>query len=793
MGFRGSLRSGTRLSQALLLCCTLGCVLSLCFSSYSPAVRVSSYDVPSIPESPSGGTETYGYQAEVSKMLDILINSLYTNKAIFLRELISNANDALDKARIRSLTVASEPVNQHGKHPTMEIFVRQDDDQIVITDGGIGMTKEELQNNLGTLGRSGTRAFQEHLKSVGSDSTNLIGQFGVGFYSVFLVAERVKVASKHEESEKQWVWESTGDGNFIIYEDPRGNTLGRGTEVIITLKEETEDFRNENTLRKEIFGFSAFVQYPIYLYESHPIPEGISKDQLDADGRYRAFKRVNDVPPVWFRPIGTVSDHDYSYYYKNTVGDFHEPLYWSHFKVEGAVDFTSLLYIPSVADIDDFSEDFNLKNMKLFVRRVFISDEFRNLLPRYLNFIKGVIDSDDLPLNVSREQLQESRILMIIRRKLVRKVLGMIAEVQEQDDALVYDPETKTYNSTMEIRPGNKRLSSPQYPTLWEQFGKHLRMGILEDQNNRARIARLLRYQSSLSEGKLISLQTYIGRMRENQKSIYYVAAESVEKAERSPLVADARARNLEVLYFLDSIDEFLVLRAPEFAGRKLINLGAGNQDELYNTDATEDRERVLRDLREKRFAPLLTRLQKLFGEKDVGEVMVSRRLNSKEPFIVTSSDRSVTARMANIARSQTMNQITDITTPSRILEINHRHPLVVDLLNRFTADPNDRVARDVAWLLYDSASVEADFGVTDSVAYVRRLNRVLRLASALPPNDELLPPDDDMYDVEQELEARRLAEEEAALAEEREGDAVEGKEEESGDVEDDGGFRDEL
>lgn len=753
---------------------------------------VSSASMPVAPEAPSTGTETHGYQAEVTKMLDILVHSLYTNKAIFLRELISNANDALDKARIRLLTNPHEPVNKDGNHPSLEIFVRQDSDQIIVMDGGIGMTKDELQNNLGTLGRSGTKTFQEHLRSSGDSGSNLIGQFGVGFYSVFLVAEKVRVASKHDDSDKQWVWESTGSGEYTIYEDPRGNTLGRGTEVILTLKDDTEDFRNENMLRKEIFGFSAFVQYPIYLYEVMPIPEGLPKEALDERGMYRQYKRVNDVPPVWFRPIGSVSDHDYSYYYKSTTGDFHEPMYWSHFKVEGAVDFTSLLYIPSVADREDFSEDLNLRNIKLFVRRVFISDDFRNLLPRYLNFVKGIIDSDDLPLNVSREQLQESRILLIIRRKLIRKVLGMIAEIQEQDDNLVYDAETKNYTTSLDIRPGNKQLTEPQYTTLWNEFGKHLRMGILEDQSNRARLARLLRYQSSQSDGKLISLQTYIGRMKESQKSIYYVTAESAERAERSPLVADARARNLEVLYFLDSLDEFLVLRAPEFAGRTLVNLGAGNQQELYAEDTVELREKVLMDLREKKFAPLLRRLQKLFGEKDVGEVRLSRRRNTKEPFIVTSSDSAVTARMANIARSQAMSHIYDITVPSRILEVNHLHPLVVDLLNRFTADENDRVARDVSWLLYDSASVESDFGVTDSVAYVRRLNRVLRLASSLPPNDDLLPPDDDQYDVESEMEIRRQQEEEeaaAAAAQQAEEEKVEKYEE----PKEDGGFRDEL
>lgn len=742
------------------------CVLLLLVSLSFDNVRVSAAKIkgtarpPPPPEAPpSAKSSSQQFEAEVSKMLDILINSLYTNKAIFIRELISNANDALDKVRIAQLTERRDSPNKDGVVPSMDIRVRQDGDQFVIRDGGIGMTQEELGRNLGTLGKSGTKAFMEHLKSSATDSSSLIGQFGVGFYSVFLVAERVKVASKHDNSDKQYVWESTGDGSYMIYEDPRGNTLGRGTEVILTLKDDTKDFRNENMLRKEIFGYSAFVQYPIFLFESAPTPEDATAEDLDENGVYKKYVRVNDVPPVWHRPIGTIDDEDYIQYYRSTVGDVNEPLYWSHFKVEGAVDFTSLLYIPSKADRDDFSEDLNLKNIKLFVRRVFITDEFRDLLPRYLNFIKGIIDSDDLPLNVSREQLQESRTLAVIRRKLVRKALTMLGEVHEQDEAFVLDADTGNWTSNFDVRPGNRRLPEPSYAKLWEQFGRHIRMGILEDQSNRSRIARLLRYRSSLSGDSLISLQTYVSRMKEGQEAIFYFSADTVEKAQRSAVVQDALARNVEVLFFVDPIDEFLVSNAPEFAGRRLVNIGAGTGEEVHGMSNRTEAEKVLDDLRTAKFQPLLDRLHDLFGRNDVAKVAVSRRTNIKDAFVVTSEDPLKTARMFHIMKSQTMNHgETYGERAMRVLEVNHRHPVVVDLLERFTKDPNDRLARDIAWVLYDSASVESDFGVKDSGAYAKRLNRLLRTAVQLAPNDELLPPDDDNYDVEAELEARRAA-----------------------------------
>eukprot|EP00796_Vickermania_ingenoplastis_P000848 gene848-485_t len=432
---------------------------------------------------------------------------------------------------------------------------------------------------------------------------------------------------------------------------------------------ETHGFEAE-----EIFQYSAFVQYPILLYQQEPKPANVTKDQLDALGNYRTYVRTNDVAPVWFRPIGDVQPEEYTHYYKTTTGDYHNPMYWSHFKVEGAVEFTSLLYIPGE------------------------------------------------------------------------------------------DPDTGNWTNNFDVRPGNKKLDQPMYTKLWEEFGKHLRMGILEDQANRARIARLLRYKSSQSEGKYISLQTYIERMKEDQNAIYYLSSDSLEKAERSAIVSDATARGIEVLFFTDPIDDFLVMRAPEFAGRRLVNLGAGGEAEFHKNEKKSDREKVIEELREAKYAPLMSRLQKLFGEKDVGRVILTKRLHTKDAFIITSLDASMTARMMKIMKTQTMAQMSELENqqPVRVLELNYRHPLVQNLKERFEKDPNDRVARDIAWTLYDSASVESEFGVKDSAAYAKRLNRLLRTC---------FPPDDEEYDVEAVLEARAAEAAAAAAAAEAEKD----------------------
>ncbi|KAH8619582.1 putative Histidine kinase DNA gyrase B and HSP90 like ATPase Hsp90 protein [Trypanosoma vivax] len=666
------------------------------------------------------------FQAEVSKMLDILINSLYTNRAVFLRELISNGSDALDKIRLLYLTAPKEPVNKDGVAPTLDIRLSIDREARTLTlrDGGIGMTRKELESNLGSLGSSGTKRFMEKLKE-SKDSTNLIGQFGVGFYSAFLVADRVRVASKSDESDTQWVWESAADGQYYVYEDERGNTLGRGTEITLQLKPDALEFMDGENLRKIVHQYSQFVHFPIRLVR------GNESDVL------------NENQPIWTRKPSDVTHDEYVKFYKGLTRDYRAPMYYSHFKVEGEVEFSSVLFVPEEATQDIFMNNENTRdNIKLYVRRIFITDEFRELLPRYLNFVRGVVDSNDLPLNVSREVLQESRILRVIKKKLVRKALGMIAEIATRDVKLGEEATAKMNETNATGSPSSSGAKGPLYPRFWAQFGKHIRLGILEDANNRGRLAKLLRYVSSKSNGTLISLQEYTERMQPNQKNIYYLTGDSVEKLMQSPHMEEASMRGVEVLFMTDAIDEYVVSQVHDFANKKLVNLATDGAQLEEQTD----KEKAIDKKRNEKFKPLTDLLARLFKGNDVRKVVLTKR-RSSEPFILSSQENEMTARMVNILKQQAISSSLPVRY-TRVLEVNYRHPIVHDLLKRFKVDANDQLALDIAWVLFGTASIQAEFPVPDQAMYAKRVSRLLRGRMSLPLDDALLPPDDDEYDV---------------------------------------------
>jgi len=547
------------------------------------------------------------FQAEVSKMLDILINSLYQNRSIFLREIISNASDALDKIRFLYLTSPKEPRNKDGEAPTMDIKIRVDRENRIfyMQDGGVGMTKDEMAANLGSLGASGTKKFLEKLKE-GHDA-NLIGQFGVGFYSVFLIAERVRVASKSDDSDKQYVWESTGDGSYFLYEDERGNYLGRGTELELHLKKDAEEFLEVDKIKETIHRYSEFIHWPIMIQttkvervpkekkegqeEEPPKDEGEIKDEGEEkkkedeefeDVTKTVWELVNENKPIWTRKTAEINESEYNKFYKSLTKDYEDPMYYTHFSTEGEVEFKSILFIPSRAPYNIFDTSAISNNIRLYVRRVFITDEFRDLLPRYLNFIKGVVDSDDLPLNVSREVLQENRILKIIKKKLVRKALQMLSDIAANDKKLLEKKEKKEEGEEAKEEnkegeepevEGGKKLTEILYPKVWEEFGKNLRLGMIEDGANRARLTKLLRYKSSKSENELISLEQYVERMPDSQKSIFYITGASLDKIKQAAVLEDAIKRDIEVLYMTDAIDEYVVQHVTDFAGKKLVDL----------------------------------------------------------------------------------------------------------------------------------------------------------------------------------------------------------------------------
>lgn len=712
------------------------------------------------------------FQAEVSKMLDILVNSLYTNRAIFLRELISNGSDALDKIRVMYLRARKDPVSDKGEAPTMDIRISTNEStkQIVIRDGGVGMTKEELAEHLGSLGTSGTKKFleqlQEQVAAGGGSGNNLIGQFGVGFYSVFLVADRVRVASKSDNSPTQYMWESTGNGQYFLYEDARGNTLGRGTEITIDLKPDAVEFSNSDKVKQVIHQYSEFINFPIYLLEEKPETaakpkpatgedDAIEAPETESKPKEYTWKVVNENKPIWTRPIGEVTEAEYDSFYKSLSKDYQSPMYYSHFRVEGEIEFDSILFIPQEPSMDMFMDESAISNnIKLYVRRVFITDEFRDLLPRYLNFIRGVVDSNDLPLNVSREVLQENRILRVIKKKLIRKALLMLSDIAAQDERLAELNATGKSIDTHTSQPGTKRLTEPTYNKFWKQFGKHIRFGVINDSNNRGRLTKLLRYKSSKSAGQYVSLETYQSRMQPGQKGIYYLSGDTVSKIKQSPMLQDAMKRDIEVIFMTDAIDEYVVAQVPDFSGKKLINLAK----EGVQFDDTDPRQGAIMKKREERYASFLSALRGILGYREVKKVVLTSRYTT-EAFILSSGEHHMTARLANIVRGQAMGYESVPIRTDRVLEVNYRHPLVDEMFRRLAVDENDSVAIDLAWVLYDTASLQGEFPIKNVAAYAQRMNRLLRSSVDIAADDSLLPADDEEYIQAIEEDERKKAE----------------------------------
>jgi heat shock protein beta len=517
------------------------------------------------------------FVAEVNRMMKLIINSLYKNKEIFLRELISNASDALDKVRFLSLTDKSIL----GDHEELEIRLKVDKENrmLHITDSGIGMTREDLVKYLGTIAKSQTseflNRFQEAQESENKASMNdLIGQFGVGFYSAFLVADKVLVTSKNNNDE-QHIWESDSN-SFSVSQDPRGNTLGRGTTVSLHLKEEAQEFLEISKLREIIGKYSQFINFNIYLWTSKQVSEEVpledqtpsdeetNKPAENEDGTVEEAKEtdkpkskkvdktvwdwelMNTAKPIWTRKTSEVTDQEYREFYKAFTKDSAEPLVYTHFIAEGEVSFKSLLFVPKSAPTDIF-QNYNKKQdtIKMYVRRVFISDTTDDLIPKFLNFIRGVVDSDDLPLNVSRETLQQNKLLKVIKKKLVRKVLDMI-----------------------------KKLSEADYDLFWKEYGTNIKLGVIEDTTNRNRLAKLLRFQSSATENeKTTNLEKYIERMKEKQEYIYFIAGTSRVELAKSPFVERLLRKGYEILYLTDPIDEYCMQSLPEYEGKRFQNV----------------------------------------------------------------------------------------------------------------------------------------------------------------------------------------------------------------------------
>jgi len=752
-------------------------------------------------EALAASSESFEFQAEVNRLMDIIINSLYKNKDIFLRELISNGSDALDKIRFQA--VSDESALDAKKELGIKIKFDKDARTLTITDSGVGMTKADLVANLGTVAKSGTTNFVEALSGDSGD-LSLIGQFGVGFYSVYLVADKVRVASKNN-ADDQYIWESTADSNFKVAKDPRGNSLGRGTEITLFLKEDAGEFLDQNRLEELIKRYSEFITFPIELYKSKTETVEVEDDDDDDDDEAEdaaegegdeekkddddlevadedeysedddsapkteevtkwSWERVNIQAAIWSRDTKDVSDEEYKSFYKSFSKDYEDPATWIHFKAEGEVEFKSILFIPSVAPHDMYDNYYQkAAQLRLYVRKVLITDEFEELVPRYLNFLRGVVDSDDLPLNVSRETLQQHKVLKVMGKKLVRKALEMLRKLATSKDVTEDEDEEKEDSDAVEAKDEDDEDEENDkvdpYLKFWDAFGKNIKLGIIEDAPNRSKLQKLLRFKSNKSGESHVSLEEYVERMPEWQKNIFYISGESVEAVENSPFLERLKKKGLEVLYLVDPIDEYAIQHVTEYDGHKLQSV---SKEGLSFGDDSEKAEKKRLELYKEQYKPLTLFLAKMYGDK-VGKVQVSPRVETT-PCILVTSQYGNSANMERIMRSQAFSDPSKAShmASAKTMEINPRHPLLRALLNLFEEDKESEQLRDSAWLLYDTALLQSGFAMDEPAVFAERMFRTMKGAlnvESLDLEEELEVPEDEPEDAEEEPEE---AEEEA-------------------------------
>lgn len=784
----------------LLRCHTTGLLYARAEESISTEEEVSLV--------PPENTETFSFQAEVHKMLDIVVNSLYQNNEVFLRELISNASDALDK--LRYLMLSDPDIYKKGieGEDNLEVQIEFDPDRqtLTIRDTGVGMTHDELVQNLGTVARSGTTKFIEALKESGNAGSTMdqIGQFGVGFYSAFLVANRVTVASKSPKEADQFVWESkNGAGDFFVYKDPRGNTLSRGTEITLHLKDDSLEYADVDRLRDLAKHYSAFVQYPISLRVAETVTMDVDDEEGDADAEKKvdeeksddeelemgdesdsedkedaeqkqkktkevttfSWERVNSDKAIWTREKDTVSDEEYAGFFSSLVGNEHEKSSaHSHFTAEGSINFKSILYLP-----DKIPASYRMGNMdsveggmRLFVRRVLISDTFE-LLPRYLGFVRGVVDSDDLPLNVNRETLQESKILQIIKKKLVRKAIEMIKTFASESDK-ENDPEEQEEEKEEDeldyTDKDDKNLT--KYMKWYKKFGSNIKLGAIEDEPNRAKLMKLLRFQTSESNGKFISLDKYVENMKEWQKDIFVLGGQDAKEIEASPFLETARDKGVEVLYFTEAVDEYMVRQVSDYNKHKFVHLSS---EGVKFKDEDEDLVKRRRKVYDEKFGPLMKWMRSLY-QGSVLRVQIAKRGLGSVPAIVSSSDFGNSANLERIMRAQAFQHGMDETSyrALKVLEINPRHPLILKLLDgmpKATDEPNvdepevEQDIMDAAWMIHDIAMLNGGFPVADAQQHNKRLLKALKRQFGLeslklepeidPPIEEEQPPEENV------------------------------------------------
>jgi heat shock protein beta len=726
--------------RLLTRCLFLGICLVFLLTLFTTQASEHEVRSPVTTENAQQKSEKHEFQAEVSRVMKIIINSLYKSKDIFLRELVSNASDALDKLRF----FAIEHPEVLKEYPDLKIEVKADKQKgtLTIRDTGVGMTKEELRKNLGTIAKSGTADFVSALEQNKAD-VGLIGQFGVGFYSSFLVADTVTVTSKSNK-DKQYIWESNANQSFTIAEDPR-NHLNRGTEITLYLKQDAQEYLSQERLNALLARYSEFINFPIYLWshkverekvaeESDAEAKGETKPAADDDDELSVedieekerlktttvakdvyeWTQMNTNKPVWMRSPKEVTEEEYADFFKSYAKDYQPPMQHIHFRAEGDIDFKALLFVPPRAPHNFLQNMRDVTSpIKLYVRRVFITDENIELLPRWLNFIVGLVDSDDFPLNVSRETLQQSKLLRKIKAKLLGKVLDMLRQLS------INDPE--------------------KYNTLLDTFGAALKIGITEDKDRGTafinKVARLLRFHSSHGPDK-ISFEDYITRMKKGQAQIFYISGANLEECRNSPYVEKLLARGYEVFYFTDTVDEYMMQSLTEFDGKKFQSVA---KEGFKYGDEEEGNEKE--ELIQKQFQPLLDWVSKFLGE-DVEKVILSNKL-TYTPAIVSATTYGISGNMQRIVNAQPIaegnikQQREQYLTQKRILELNPKHPIVLKLLDHVEQETTNVELEKLVRVLYETAIIRSGYPVRDPTAYANKVEKLLRVRLGVEVEEE--------------------------------------------------------
>ena len=680
--------------------------------------------------------ETFVFQAEISQLMSLIINTFYSNKEVFLRELVSNSSDALDKIRYQSLTDSSKLDTESNLH--IEIIPNSENKTLTIIDTGIGMTKLDLINNLGTIAKSGTKNFMEALAKGKGTDISMIGQFGVGFYSAYLVADNVEVHSKNNDDE-QYCWTSNAGGSFTISTDENYQKITRGTHIVLNLKEEMLEYLEYTKIKEIITKHSQFIGYPIKLHVTKEREEEVSKEEVSKEEvskeevskeevskeevtkeevtkeevtveeevpkkeeevvaketikvKYVEQEVLNSMKPLWTRNPDEVKSEEYVSFYKGLTNDWEEHLAVKHFSVEGQLEIKSLLFVPSKAPMDLFDNK-KKTNIKLYVRRVFIMDNCENIIPDYLNFMKGIVDSEDLPLNISREILQQNNTMKVIKKNIIKKCLELFSELSSDTD---------------------------KYKKFYEQFSKNLKLGIYEDSTNRSKIADLLRYNTSKSGNELSSLKDYVTGMKENQKHIYYIIGENLETVKKSSFVEQIVSKGYEVLYMVDPIDEYCMMQLNEFDGKTMVSV---TKEGLELPEDDSEKKQMEEDVI--RYTSLCNKVKEILENK-VEKVVISNRLTTS-PCCVVSSQYGWSANMERIMKAQTLRDTSSMNymIGKKHLELNPNHDIVKTLLEKVESDTD---IKDVVLLLYETSLLSSGFTLDDMTNHSDRIYDMIKL-----------------------------------------------------------------